>query len=263
MSEGKLLLELRDAKVWRGPECIFDDISLELKLGESVALLGPNGAGKSTLMQLLTGGLRAQALPETVCRIFGEKNYSIEDLRRKIGVVTAEDLRLINASQPVEDLVLLAFRGAYGFSQQMVFSTAELEAVDCLLERFNISDLRKRALSCLSSGEKQRVLLARAMVHKPSVLIFDEPTTGLDFASAFSFIKMMSEIIMDGKTVLLITHNPTEIPPELSRCVLLKDRKVFANGKKEDVLTAKTLTELYETSLSVEFRSGWCSVLPD
>lgn len=254
--------ELDHATVWRGENRVFRDFSLRLHLGESVVILGPNGAGKSTLIQLLTGGLRPEALPETRCTLFGEEFYAIADLRHRIGMVMPDDLQHLHPAEAAIDVVLSSFRGAYGRTRDMRFSSSEKSRAGDVLDRLGVSDLAQREFGRLSSGEKQRLLLARALVHDPPVLVLDEPSSALDFAAATGFTRLMRELIRSGHTLVIVTHHPAEIPPETERAILLRQGAVFADGPKRRVLTDSTLSELYQTELHVRWPGGWCDVRP-
>ena len=253
-------LTIANANVWRGDNCVLSDFSLELVLGESVAILGPNGAGKSTLVQLLKGGLRPEARVGTKHELFEQKNYAISDLRTRIGCVTAEDMTRMDSAELVMNLVLFSLRGADGVSYDMQFNEEERLRASEVLEKLRLVAYSSSRFGELSMGQKQRVLLACALVHRPEVLLFDEPTSGLDFGSAMIFAKIRGELVETGSTVILITHNPAEIPPQVSRCLLLKGGRVFADGGKEEVMTSANLTELYDTPLQVSFVNEWCQV---
>jgi iron complex transport system ATP-binding protein len=260
---GGCYFALDHATVWRGERRVFHDFSLRLYLGRSVAILGPNGAGKSTLIQLLTGGLRPEARPETRCILFGEEFYAISDLRHRIGMVTPEDLQRLHPAETAMDAVLSSFRGAYGRTREMRFSRSEKDRALGVLERLGVAHLAAREFGRLSSGEKQRLLLARALVHDPSVLVLDEPTSALDFAAATAFCRLMRDLIGTGHTLVLVTHHPAEIPPEIPRAILLREGAIFADGPKRRVLTSSTLSGLYQTPLRLRWSAGWCHPRPE
>lgn len=256
------ILEIRNATVWRGDNRALREFSLELRERESVAILGPNGAGKSTLLKVLTGELRPEWGTNEVCRLFGEDLWSLEDLRHRIGVVMPEEVARFHPEEIAEDAVLSSLRGAYGKTRWMKFSKEEKERAQEALELMGVSGLAKREYGALSSGEKRRFLIARALVHRPEVLVLDEPSTALDFAAAMQLTSTLCKLLEAGNTLLLVTHHPGEIPPAINRVVLLKDGGVFADGEKRKVLTTEKLTELYEVPLKVKWSSGWCDVKP-
>lgn len=253
-------LEIQNATVWRGDVQALRDFSLQLQHGESVAILGPNGAGKSTLLKLLTGEVRPEAKEETLCRLFGEDLWSLEELRHRIGVVMPEDIARFHPEELSRDVVLSSLRGAFGRTRDMRFSAKEKAAADHAIERLGVGSLADRDFGTLSSGERRRFLIARALVHDPAVLVLDEPSTALDFAASIELTSAMRELIAGGHTLVLVTHHPGEIPPEIERVILLERGHIRADGPKKKVLTGAALSDLFHVALKVSWASGWCDV---
>nr|WP_255518978.1 ATP-binding cassette domain-containing protein [Luteolibacter marinus] len=238
------------------------DFSLQLRHGESVAILGPNGAGKSTLLKLLTGEVRPEASPGTVCRLFGEALWSLEELRHRIGVVMPEDVARFHPEELARDVVLSSLRGAFGRTRDMRFSKAEKDAADRAMARLGVLGLAGRDFGTLSSGERRRFLIARALVHDPPVLVLDEPSTALDFSAGMGLTAVMRELADHGHTLVLVTHHPGEIPPEIGRVILLERGRIRADGHKRKVLAPAVLSDLFGLPLRVAWSRGWCEVRP-
>jgi iron complex transport system ATP-binding protein len=255
-------LEIRNATVWRGDTMALRNFSLTLRHGESVAILGPNGAGKSTLLKVLTGEVRPEANPDTICRLFGEDLWSLEDLRHRIGVVMPEDIARFHPEEIARDVVLSSLRGAFGRTREMRFSRTEKSAADQAIARLGIPHLADRDFGALSSGERRRFLIARALVHDPAVLVLDEPSTALDFAASLGLVAALRELAVAGHTLVLVTHHPGEIPPEIDRSILLDHGAIVADGPKRKVLASSALSELFGLPLSVSWSHGWCGVKP-
>ena len=253
-------LEIRNATVWRGNTTALKGLSLTLRTGESVAILGPNGAGKSSLLKLITGELRPEANPETLCRLFDEDLWSLEELRHRIGVVMPEEVARFDDEELAVDAVLSSLRGAYGRTRDMRFSKTEKERAQAAMERTGVIDLQGRPFGALSSGERRRFLVARALVHEPGVLVLDEPSTALDFHASIQLIATFRKLHQQGRTLVWVTHHPEEIPPEIDRVILLKEGKVFADGPKRRILTESTLGQLFGSALRVTWSDGWCHV---
>lgn len=256
------IFEISSARVWRGETLALKDFSLTLSHGESVAILGPNGAGKSSFLKLLTGEVRPEATPATTCRLFGEELWSLEEIRHRIGVVMPEEVARFDPDEIAFDAVLSSLRGAYGRTRDMRFSKKEKDAAFESMRIIGVDHLAAREFSALSSGERRRILIARALVHQPQVLVLDEPSTALDFAAAIQLTGMLRKLQGNGRDLVLVTHHPGEIPPELERVVLLKDGRVFADGPKKSILTSARLSELYQVPLKVRWSDGWCDVRP-
>lgn len=256
-------LELSHAWVWRGEDAsipALKDVSLTLQAGESVAILGPNGSGKSTLLQLITGSLRIEARDTSYCRLFGEEFWDIESLRHHIGLVMPEEVSRFDPNEPAFHVVLSTFNGAYGLVPGMRISLKQREAASRAVDSMEVEGLVEREYGRLSSGERRRFLIARALAHEPDVMILDEPTTALDFASTAILQRSLRKLAKDGTTLVWVTHHPGEIPPEIDRVIMLKEGKVFADGPKKEVLTNKLLSSLFDIQLNTNWSDGWCEV---
>lgn len=254
------IFEIRNCNVWRGNTLALHDFSLTLQHGESVVILGPNGAGKSTFLKLLTGEVRPEADPASHCLLFGEECWSLEEIRHRVGVVMPEEVSRFHPEELTRDAVLSSLRGAYGRTQAMRFSQAEKDHAEKTMRLVGMAQLADRCFGALSSGEQRRTLIARALVHQPEVLVLDEPSTALDFAAAMRLTKLMRSLASENRDLVLVTHHPGEIPPEISRVILLKGGRVFAEGAKRKIITSAMLSELYEVDLTVNWSGGWCSV---
>ncbi len=256
------IFEIGNARVWRGDTLALRDFSLTLVHGESVAILGPNGAGKSSFLKLLTGEVRPEADPATRCRLFGEELWSLEEIRHRIGVVMPEEVARFDPDELTRDAVLSSLRGAYGRTRDMRFSRSEKDRALASMNLMGVAGLVDREFGTLSSGERRRILIARALVHEPQVLVLDEPSTALDFAASLQLTGMLRSLLGVGRDLILVTHHPGEIPPEIDRVILLRDGRVFADGKKREIITAARLGELYQVDLRLSWAGGWCDVRP-
>jgi len=256
------IFEIQKARVWRGDTLALQDFSLTLHHGESVAILGPNGAGKSSFLKLLTGEVRPEADPDSCCRLFGEDRWSLEEIRHRIGVVMPEEVERFQPWERSLDAVLSSLRGAYGRTRDMRFSRTDKQRSLESMELMGVAGLKDREFGALSSGERRRILISRALVHRPEVLVLDEPSTALDFAAAAQLIGTLRSLLVAGRDLVLVTHHPGEIPPEIHRVILLRDGRVFADGKKREIITSARLSALYQVRLAVRWAAGWCDVRP-
>jgi iron complex transport system ATP-binding protein len=140
----------------------------------------------------------------------------------------------------------------------MRFSAKEKQAAREAMEITGTGHLAQRVIGQISSGERRRLLIARALVHGPRVLVMDEPTTALDFAGSQLLIQSLRRSMASGCTVVLVTHHPEEIPPEIGRMILLKEGRIWADGAKRKVLTSPQLSGLYDLPIEAHWKNGWC-----
>ena len=135
-------------------------------------------------------------------------------------------------------------------------------AADRLIEKLGVTELRERTFSAMSTGEQRRFLLGRALIHDPDALVLDEPTSGLDLKACFQYLAIVRGLMQSGKTVILVTHHIHEIPPEVSRVVLLKGGEVIADGEKPETLTSKNLSSLFDTPVELVQANGFYQAIP-
>ena len=184
----------RDYLIRAVPDAQFNIDEAQKILGQrtyTLVFFGGTGVGKSTLLGLLTGELRAEARPGTAVRLFGDDLWALWDIRAMIGVVMPEDVKRFDAEEPGLDAVRSSFRGAFGRTRDMRFSKRETSASLAAMERMNVVHLADREFGRLSSGEQRRILIARALVHEPRVIVLEEPSTALDFAASIELGKLV------------------------------------------------------------------------
>jgi iron complex transport system ATP-binding protein len=250
------------ASVWRGDVLALRDLNIKLLTRESVAILGANGAGKSSLLKLMTGEVRAEAGYGSFCRLFGEELWCREELRHRIGIVMPEDVARFNAEEIAADVVRSGFRGSYGRTGDMRFKADEKEMAIRAIGELGVAELAGRCFGQLSSGEKRRFLIARALVHQPEVLVLDEPSTALDFGARLAMLERLRWVARSASTLVLVTHDPGEILPEIDRVILLREGRIFADGKKREVVTSENLGALYGMRLRLSWQNGWAMARP-
>ena len=130
------------------------------------------------------------------------------------------------------------------------------------MDLLGIVDLKSRQFSSMSTGEQRKFLLARALVHDPEVLVLDEPTSGLDLRACFQYLEIIQGLMSMGKNVILVTHHIHEIPPEITRAILLKEAKVVDDGDKIKVLTSKSISRLFDRPIKIIQENGFYQALP-
>jgi iron complex transport system ATP-binding protein len=256
------LIDIHNATVYRGDTRVFDRLSLRLSQGEHTAILGPNGAGKSTLLKLLTREVYPVAVDDCRVQLFGSEHASVWELRARLGILSSDLQQAYSGAAPGLHVVLSGFFSSIGVWQHQEYSAAQIERARQLMDQLGIAALAARPYGTLSTGEQRRLLLARALVHDPDTLVLDEPTSGLDLASCFQYLDILRGLMHTGKTVMLVTHHIHEIPPEITRVVLLRQGRILADGHKDAMLTPARLREAFGVALELVERNGWYQVLP-
>ncbi len=240
-----------------GDREILKGLTLEVGAGEVHAIMGPNGSGKSTLVKLVTREL--YPVWGASVRIFGQDSWNVFELRKRLGIISSREQLDFDAEPPLEvlDCVVSGFFASRGLWKHQHHSQAMIDASRAALEEVGASRLVGRSMASLSTGEARRVLIARALAHRPRALLLDEPCAGLDPAARHHFLDMLRSIARGGTTMLLITHHIEEILPEVDRIVMLRGGRLFHDGPKTELLTSDRLTELFGIPVEVTRRGGW------
>lgn len=262
VSKIETLVELRNARVFREKHCVFRDLSLSIPIGCHTVILGPNGSGKSTFLKLLSRELYPVAQAETVFRLLGHECWNVWDLRSKLGILSAELQEDYPDRTRGLDVVLSGFFSSLDLYDHHRVGLQQLERSYEVMKTVGVEHLAERPFGALSIGEQRRLLLGRTLVHNPTALILDEPTTGLDVQGCFRYLACLRAYIQQGHTVILVTHHLHEIPPEIDRVILLKNGQVVGDGTKQHLLTAERLSALFDISLQLIEQDGWYQVLP-
>jgi len=260
------LLELVHATVMKRGRKALDDVSLTIASGQHAAIVGPNGAGKSTLVNLLT--LVDRPMPaedgRPAVRVFGRDLWNVTDLRRTLGVVSADlQQRFVNGNVagPIvaADAVISGLLATHGWVPDADVTEPMRRQAARALTRLGIGDLAQVRLDEMSTGEARRVLIARALVHEPRVLVLDEPTAGLDIVARRHFLEHIREVARSGTTIVTITHRLDEVIPEVEHVVLLRRGRVEMAGPRAQVLTSEWLTRVFETPVTLREADGFVS----
>ena len=258
----KNIIELKNITVFQQRNRVFNDFSLSIRENQNTVILGPNGSGKTTLMKLLNRELYIVEKKDSFIKIFGKERWNVQELRTQLGVIS-QHLQYNYSNDALGLYVVLSgFYASDGIWQHQKFDSLKLDRTDEVMELLKISNLKNRQFSSMSTGEQRKFLLARALVHDPKVLVFDEPTSGLDLRACFQYLEIIQELMNSGKKIILVTHHIHEIPPEISRVILLKEGRIFADGDKKEFLTNKNLSSLFDCSIKVVQENGYYQTLP-
>lgn len=256
------VLQLRDVTVYRNAGNrqvrLLDRLTLEIPHGCHTAILGPNGSGKTSLLKLLSRRLYPSVVDGHVGRveIFGLSEWNVHDLQRRMGIISGEldrEFSLPRSGRMTAlEAVLSGFESVELISFTETADAKRIEAATEALARLGVEALAGRTLMTLSTGERRRVLIARALVHRPEVLVLDEPTSGLDIAAAAAFLDDLRELAGRQITVVLVTHHVEEIIPEIEHLVLLKNGRVASAGKTREQLEAARLSDLFGIDVTIQ-----------
>ena len=245
------ILEVADLRIERGGTVILRDVDWRVQPGEHWVILGANGSGKTSLLSALTGylmptGGEVSVLGET----YGESDW--RELRKKIGLVSSSVRQMMADDEPALETVA---SGKYAMIDFWGWLTrGEKNQALKLLRQIECEYLAARPWGVLSQGERQRVLIGRALMAKPHVLILDEPCAGLDPAAREHFLQFLQRLgaQKNSPTLILVTHHVEEIVPVFSHVLFLKGVGVLASGKKSEVLNSRTLSAAFAAQIKLQ-----------
>ncbi len=250
-------LSMRHVDVARGESIVLHDVTLEIAVGEHVAILGPNGCGKSTLIKTLTCECYPIAHPETSVRLFGRERWDVSQLRRRLGVVSAD---LPGERTPVtlgRDVVVSGFFSASTLWPNLHVTAEMRERAAEAMALMQAEPLADKFVGQMSAGEQRRIMIARALVHRPQMLLLDEPSNALDLAAQRELREALRRVAQQGTGILMVTHHLADILPEIDRVILMKGGRIFADGPKEELITREVLRDLFGVDLEVTVREGY------
>ncbi|HIH45151.1 MAG TPA: ATP-binding cassette domain-containing protein [Candidatus Methanoperedenaceae archaeon] len=249
------VVHLRGVSFTRNGNRILSGISLRIRRGEHWALIGPNGSGKTSLVSIIccyhhpSGGSAC-----VLGREFGKTD--MRELRRHIGECSSEIGAMVHAWEPLKDIVLSGRFASIGLYE--AHSEKDEERAGMLLSLFGLSGLAKRRFSTLSDGERQKTLLARALMPEPDLLVLDEPCAGLDIRAREELLDAVETLCAKdaGPTLIYVTHHIEELVPSITHALALREGKAVASGRRSDVLTASVLSRTFGVSIDLEQRYG-------
>ena len=249
------ILDIRDLTIWRGNTTILDTLSWTVLPGENWVILGANGSGKTSLLSALTGYLTPS---DGTIHLLGQEFGSTDwrELRQRIGMVSSSVRQLMHDEDTALEIVAGGMRAEIGFWGSIPKSTRS--AAQRALEQAEATQIASRPWGVLSQGERQRVLIARALMAKPRLLILDEPCAGLDPVAREHFLAFIERLALGAQApaIVLVTHHVEEITPAFTHALLLRGGRANAAGKLQSVLTSPRLSETFGVPMRVRHRSG-------
>lgn len=247
-----LLIDFRGVSLIREGRPLIKDVTWQVELDERWVILGPNGAGKTTLVRIAG----AEEFPsEGVAFVLGERigKTDMRDLRAMIGVSTSAVQDRIPAKEKVGDLVISAGYAVLGRWMEE-YDEMDLEQAVETLEQVGAMHLVDREWGTLSEGERKRVLVARATMTDPELLILDEPSAGMDLGGREDLVGYLGDLALspDAPATVMITHHVEEIPYGFTHAMILDEGEVVDQGLIDDVLTSKNLSTAFHQPIQVD-----------
>ncbi len=234
---------------------ILDGVSWTINKGEKWAFLGLNGSGKSTLLNMIP----AYTFPTRGnMRIFKETfgKYPWMNIRKKVGFVSSSLGQFsgrLNV-QKTEEIILSGKNSTIGIYETM--TEEDTKKADELIKEFKIDYLKGKVFENFSQGEQRKVLLARAFMNNPELIVLDEPCSGLDLKSREFFLNSLREVLKGKETpIIYVTHDITEIIEEITHVAILgSDGKMLGAGEKKEILTNENISKLYELDIEITWK---------
>lgn len=250
-------LELRNVNVARGDRVVLHDVNLTIKAGEHVAILGPNGCGKSTLILTITCQIYPIVQSGMRVQIFGRDRWDLTQLRKHFGVVGTDLPGERTAVTTGQDAVIAGFFSASTLWPNLEVTSTMRERAAEALDRIEASHLAGQLVGEMSAGEKRRILIARALVHRPRQLLLDEPSNALDLAAQRELRETMRRLAAEGTGLVLVTHHLGDILPEIERVILMRGGRIVGDGPRAELLTELRLSELFSTNVRIGRDEEW------
>ncbi len=249
-------LEAKNISCFKNGYEVVKDLNLKLKYSENVLLIGPNGSGKSSLLELINRNIYPVIKKDTVFKIFNKELINIWELRKKISLVNYDVKTRINPKLKVFDLII---SGLYGKYCKIPYqSERDVSLVENIIKKMFLTKISQKYFSHLSEGEKQIVLIARALIIKPEILILDEPISNLDLKSKFYVIDQINELTKLNSQIFCITHDISMITEIYNRVIMLKDRSIIADGKQSETINNKNINKLFDINIDIiKHKGNW------
>ncbi len=246
------IIEMKQVTWQREGKTILNGVDWTIRAGEHWALLGLNGSGKTTLLNMISGYLWPSSGTISVLgHRFGE--VDLRELRKSIGWVSSSLQEKLHGGQKAEDLVVSGKYASIGLYDKP--GAEDYDRAAALMEQLRCRHLQGRAYQTCSQGEQQKLLIARALMASPKLLILDEATNGLDFISKEGLLESIAQLAAEPQAphMLYVTHHTEEILPIFSKTLLLRRGEVFKQGNSRDVLTEPLLSDFFEIPVSLRW----------
>ncbi len=256
-------LHLAHVNVARGENIVLHDINLSVNAGEHIAILGPNGCGKSTLIKTITCECYPIAQPDTAVSIFGRERWDLTELKKRLGIVSTELPGRQTLTTTGRDAVLTGFFSSSTLWPNLTVTEAMHARADEVLKQIDAVPLANKPVGQMSAGQQRRIMIGRALVGSSStgtdrqMLLLDEPSNALDLAAQQDLRTLLRRLAQQGTGILLITHQVSDIIPEIDRILMMQEGRIVADGPKSELLTAPRLSDLFKTEIHLTQKDGF------
>src|SRR5271155_1472713 len=255
-------LSMRNVDVARGQKVVLHDVDLRIGTGEHIAILGPNGCGKSTLIKAMTCECYPIVRPGMEMKVYGRDRWEVQELRKHLGVVATDLPGERTAVTRGLDAVVSGFFSSSTLWPNLEVTEPMRASATEALGLLGAAYLRERLVGEMSAGEKRRVMIARALVHRPEMLLLDEPSNALDLAAQRELREILRAVAVGdgqrrGTGLVMVTHHLADILPEIDRVVMMRAGRIVADGPKQELLRAARLRELFGVDLELTERHGY------
>jgi iron complex transport system ATP-binding protein len=252
-----LFLEMQHVHVARGENVVLHDVSLRIARGEQMVILGPNGCGKSTLIKTITRECYPIPQQGACLRLFGYDRWVVSELRQYLGVVEQTMPSERTPATRGRDVVIAGLLGTATLWPHQTVTAEMCERADTALGLLQARHLAEKLVGRMSAGEQRRVLIARALVHAPEMLLLDEPSNALDMAAQQELREVLRSIAGMGIGILMVTHHLGDILPEMDRVLMLRSGRIYADGSKHDLITPAIMADLFGAQVEIIERNGY------
>ncbi|WLR51960.1 ABC transporter ATP-binding protein [Bacillus tianshenii] len=238
------ILSIEHATIRKDGKTLLNDVSWKVKQGEHWAILGLNGSGKTMLLNMINGYTwPTSGTVQVLGKTFG--TYPLGELRKSIGWVSSSLTERLYEDDYAENIILSGAFASFGLYEEV--SQSQIDKALAIMTELGCDSFINRPYSSLSQGEKQRILIGRALMAEPKILILDEPCTGLDIFAKEQLLGTVDKLAKreNAPSIIYVTHHTDEILPLFNRVLCIRDGAVFAAGEREKLLTEESLSAFF------------------
>lgn len=253
-----MIIDFENIHLSYDEKLILKELNLKIAKGEHWAILGKNGSGKSTLIKLISSELHPRRQYNYKKEIMGMERYTLTELKQHLGIIT-NDLHNYFEQHgnflTTYEVVLSGYYSSIGVFKHQDFAQEQHKRALEVLQFLDLFEIKEKKVHELSTGQLRKAIIGRALIHRPSAFILDEPTVGLDIKAQVNFINTMRKLSKEA-TIIIVTHHIEEIFEEISHIALMYENTVFIQGKKQEVLNSENLSKIFEVDLSINEKNG-------